>query len=281
MPVKRALAAVLVLLLVVPLVFSGCEQKISAQEVADKVMLYYLDVETFGMDMDIIMNADINSGGQKMKMDTTLSAEGYFDNAAHQMQMMLDGEIDISGLGEQKVSEEIYVVDGQMYIKLSVSETDQWMKMDLSDQLWEKQNQMEQQVDFLRSAVKIDIIGQETVNGIDCYILDIQPDMVALFEWYESQQQELTSKIDYSQLDIGRMFKDFSLKEWVAKDTFLPVKNDISMELEFTAGDIGLENQTAGMTAEMQAQVYYYDINEPVTITLPRAALDAETVPVR
>ena len=162
---------------------------------------------------------------------------------------------------------------------------EQWMKMKLNNELWTAQNQLSQQIEFLKTAIEVTLLGSEKVDGVDCYVLQIKPNMEALTKWVLSQQQQQSGigGIDLSKLDLAKLFKTISIKEWIAKDTYPPpVKAAMDVVLEMLPEDVGATAEDfEKMTMDMKGPVKYYDYNKPVTIELPQEALNAQEIPSR
>ena len=194
--------------------------------------------------------------------------------------------IDIPGAGKQDISMGMYIVNGWMYMRIGLPQGgEQWMKMKLNNELWTAQNQLSQQIEFLKTAIEVTLLGSEKVDGVDCYVLQIKPNMEALTKWVLSQQQQQSGigGIDLSKLDLAKLFKTISIKEWIAKDTYPPpVKAAMDVVLEMLPEDVGATAEDfEKMTMDMKGPVKYYDYNKPVTIELPQEALNAQEIPSR
>jgi len=61
------------------------------------------------------------------------------------------------------------------------------------------------------------------------------------------------------------MFKDVEMTMWVAKDTYYPVRVEETMTMNIEGSEF-----------DMSGTMTYFGFNEPVTITLPAEALEAE-----
>lgn len=280
MSIKKAWLISLTGLLVLPLALGGCATQVSAQEIANDVILAYPNVDTYKMDMDMTMSMNVETNTEQMKMDMNGDITASIDNSTQEMHMTMDMVASIPGKGQQNISQDMYMVNGKLYMKMSVPGVDQWMKMDISDELRASQNQLEQQVELLKNATEITKVGEEVVEGVKCYILQIKPDMASLFNWVLSQRQELSSEVDLNNVDFAKMFKSISLKEWVAKDSSLPIKAIIEVTMEILPQDMGAgDGETGKITMDLQAQVRYYDYDKPVIIELPQAALNAPSIP--
>ena len=268
------------LLLILPAGLGGCAKEVSAQEITDNVLLAYPKIDTFKLNMNLTMAMAIESGTEQMEMNVTGTAAGQINSADNEMQIAINMAADLSGQGSQNISEEIYVVGGQSYMKMSILGFDQWFKMDIPEEIWNQQNQLEQQVEFLRNAIEVTKLGEETVDGVNCYILQITPDLDAMLDWVKAQQQDVSPDMDLSNINLNEIFKNLSLKMWVAKDSYLPVKGDIQITMEILPQDVGADaSETGKISMDMSAQVKYYDYGKPVTIELPQEALNAPSLP--
>ena len=63
--------------------------------------------------------------------------------------------------------------------------------------------------------------------------------------------------------------KNIAVKIWVAKDTFLPIKEELSAESKFK-----------GSKMTISKKIEFKNYNEPVTINLPGAAKSAECISI-
>jgi hypothetical protein len=62
--------------------------------------------------------------------------------------------------------------------------------------------------------------------------------MVALTQWVLAQQQKQSS-LDLNKLNLAKLFKTTSIKEWIAKNSYLPMKVDMDVVLEILPEDVG------------------------------------------
>ena len=249
-------------------------QKIAAQTIEAAVV-----VTTFKMDMDMTMAMGVIGGEDPGKMNMETIAKAEMNLAEKEVKMAMDAEMDIPVIGKQTMSSSFYMVGGWMYMKVSIpKQGEQWIKIKYDEAQWEQQDQFSQQIEFLRSALGATLLGTETVDGVLCDVIQIQPDMATLAEWVMAQQSE-ESAAELSQVDLSNMFKTFLIKYWIAKDTSLPVKADMNMTLEINQSDFGTSsNEFEKMTMEITATVKYYDYGKPVDTTLPVEAEGAKEV---
>jgi hypothetical protein len=117
-------------------------------------------------------------------------------------------------------------------------------------------------------------VKYEKVDGSDCYLLEIIPDIESMKELLDEQQMT-AGTADWDEL-VSDMFKDLSYNVWVDKDTKQLKKMRMTMDIELNSADAGIvdadfEKMTMNMTVEMTMK----DYNEPVSINLPAEAEDA------
>jgi len=168
----------------------------------------------------------------------------------------------------------MYLVGDWMYMKMEMPGLPPeimgtWFKMQMTDvelgDLWEQQNIAGQQFDLLADFTDVELLGTEMVNGVECYKLQVTPDIETLWAW--AQMQEGMEGLDPG-LDPEEVITDFSYVLWVAKDTYFTVKTVVEMTMT-------VEGESMGMAVT----VLVFDINEPVTIELPPEAEAAEELP--
>lgn len=188
--------------------------------------------------------------------------------------------MEMTGEVPEHMQAEMYVVDDYVYMNTVVpGETLGWVKFSLPEGYWEELDIPRQQVDILRGA-ELDLVGTEIVDGTECYILEIMAslgEMLALLE-LGSAGEELSPG-----LDPGQLVGDFSVTQWVDKDTFFTRKMSMSMDMVSTPESMGVPPEMAGdfhAVTNIEMALHQRNINQPVTIELPPGAEDAEEVPV-
>ena len=280
--VKRILLLSLALILSFTLI--GCAGGGLPQEEIDQIVANaataYVEVNTGKFDYtDLSMTIEWVGGSEPGTVTMVGDGAAVIDIANREMQMTMNMTMDIPEQGEQEIATAIYVVGEWLYTMTEYAgEGGQWQKTELTEELWQQQKSyIEQQIDFLKTAVEINYLGSEAINGTDCYALEITPSMEALGNLMAQQLQSLG--IDFSQLNLADLFKEMSVKEWIAKDTYWVMKAEVAALLEMRPEDLGYtEDDFEKMTIDTNTGLTFYDYNQPVDITLPPAALDAEEV---
>lgn len=278
--VKKILVLSLALILSFTLV--GCGEGGLTQEEIDQIVanVTTTQFDTVKLDMDMLMTMEVVGGSEPGKLTMVTDATGVVNNANREMQMAINMSMELPGQAEQDMAMEVYIVGAWLYSMLDIPEiSEQWMKMKLSEEMWQQQNQIDQQIEFLKTAVEIKSLPDEAVNGTTCYVFEVVPSMEALGELL-SQQALGMEGMDFGQLNLADLFKEMSVKEWIAKDSCQVIKTEVDMLMEMRPGDVGAtEADFEKMIMDMNVGMSFYDYNQPVSITLPLEALDAPEVP--
>ena len=272
------------LALVLSFSFWGCTEVGGlSQEEIDRLVANTIDaypeVTTVKFDMDMLMTLEVTGGTDPMKMTMAMGGSGAIDSTELEMQMTMDMMMDIPGLFKESMTTDCYIVGEWMYVKVAIPGVgEEWVREKVTADVWQEQfdtTQIEQQIEFLKTATLISYLGSETVNGADCYIFEVLPDMGELMGVL-SEQQEATG-LDFSSMpDLGDLFQEMSLKMWIAKDSYQTMKTDLYMMMEMLPGYVGAtEDDFTRMTIVMSMTMSLYDYDEPVSITIPPEALVA------
>lgn len=283
------------LALVLCFAFVGCAEKEEplTSEQIDQIITEAVnglaEAETYKFDMDLSMSMELVGGTDPGTMSMSANATGSIDNVNEEMHMRMDMTINMPEQGEQDMGMEIYIVGEWVYEKMSIPELGElWVKMGLTPEMWEMQKQTEQQMELLETAMKIELVGSESVGGVDCYIFEITPDMGKLLGYLsetlgmQGLSPEEMEALGWLFGDLFEdLFKELSIREWIAKDSSLFVKAEVHMVMEVSPEDVGATAEDfEKLTMDMDMGMAAHDYNEPVSIELPPEALDALEIPV-
>ncbi len=278
--VKRILLLSLALALSLTLI--GCAGGGLPQEEIDRIVANAAtaaaEIDTGRVDVDVSMTLEQVGGSEPGEITAVIDATGALDNVDKEMQMIMNMNVDIPDEEEQEWTMEIYGTGGWMYMKMVIpGQDEQWRKMELTEEVWQQQGLLKQEIELLTTATKVKYVGSEVVNGTDCYVLEITPSIETLSNLMAQQLQFLD--IDLSQLNLPDLLKEMSAKEWIAKDSYLPMKVEVGMVIEIRPEDIGAtKDDFKKMTMDTNMGMSFYDYNQPVDIILPPEALNAEEV---
>jgi hypothetical protein len=111
------------------------------------------------------------------------------------------------------------------------------------------------------------------LDGVDCYVLSIEPDINYIFDWMKEQTQ---LELDMEQgIDINFNCKYLLFNIWVEKDTFRPLKQVLNANFEFSDPDtVSSNQQNINMNMELIAK--FSDYGVPFIVEIPQNALNAE-----
>ena len=277
---KRIVAMALVLVMVIPV--AACAIEPSTEEIVDGVIEALDEVSAYQFDVDMTMDIAGEAEGEAFEMTMATDFSGALDLENRRMRADISMRMTIPGEDEVEMEMEMYLIDDMGYIMMDVPEMGPtWMKSEISEAYLEETgkqiSQTESQIELLETA-EVKVIGSEKVRGVDCYVLQLTtPDMEQLWQMV-MQQQEIAEvgMPDVGEEFIQEMFRNFSVKQWVAKDTYFLTRAEIEMTVELTPEAMGFPEEEGEMTMDITMTLLVYNYNESVSIVLP---LEAEEAP--
>jgi len=263
-----AIVAVVVIAAAASAYYFLAPPEVSAEQIKSWALTSAEEVNTYRFEMS--MEASITGTGQAKTQSYTIQAwstgEVNVENREMKMEFITQTPpMDAAGGGE--VSMEFYIVGNYAYTHVD----GQWFKTELPEGSWKQKNPLEGQVSLLEAS-NVKRLPDETVDGVDCYALEIQPNLEKLWEVMSSQPgMEEAPSIPIEQLK--QAVEEFTVKEWIDKQSHLPRKVVVSMSMKFDLGMLG------SMNISMDLSMKFFDYNEPVTIELPPEANEAVEIP--
>ncbi|MBM3133043.1 MAG: hypothetical protein FJZ95_08440 [Chloroflexi bacterium] len=237
-------------------------------------------LETCEFIMDMTMNMDGWDGEEEQAITAKMSANltGAMDLPAKEMKMVMAITMELPEEMQEpdmpsSVELEMYMMEDTIYMNMGEI-LGGWLKMGIPESQWEmawdEQDWLNQQTDLLLKAYNVELIGEKTVNGVECYEVTMEPDMKQVFDIFGQQMGDFMPEgTDPSEFDDALdMFKSISIRQWYDKETFFPVRAEMSMSLEDEGEEVNMD-----MTMEMNMK--YTNINKSVSIKLPDEAEDA------
>lgn len=274
------------LLLVIGLsLTTACAQEIeeevelpTAQEIVDGAIESFDKIKTYQFDMIMTMDMAGEVEGEALEQTVTMDNSGTLD--LENVQMKADLSIDTNMVapeeGEMGMSVEMYIIDGMMYAKPEApGEESTWMKEEVPAEAWEMLSgisRLEKYKDLLETA-QVEVIGSEKVEGVDCYVLKLTPEMAQL--WQTAMGQGGIAELDLPPAPeelLEDVFHSFSVKQWIAKDTYFLMKTEIDMAMESTPELMEHLGEEVEMSINIALSFLAYNYNQPVTIVLPSEA---------
>lgn len=222
----------------------------------------------------------IDTYGYEMEMETTIAGE----NSSEIVKSNGNGNIDIknkrmkisininetTNKGKSKSTEtEIYVFDIMEYIQ---SRKDgEWIKFEVPRHKLDRENRLKKQMKLLMTS-KIKNLKDETLENIDCYLLNIEPDKEAFWKVIMEQEEE-HPLLKLLNLDYEDVVKDMDMKVWISKDKFFPIKCIMQMGAVIQRE---IMEKPFKMIINVKTAYRYYDHNKSLTIKLPEQAKRAK-----
>jgi hypothetical protein len=283
---KKILAISIALVMVLP--FAACNGGDkdgnglpSAEEIIEKAVQALDDIKTYQFEMNMSLDMALEAENEAYDEAITMSINGASD--LENKEMMADMSVTIAMFaGGIETSGKIYIIDDMLYAMNEDPETGtEWNKSEVPAGFWEKMNQIESQVEILKT-VQAEVIGSEEVKGVDCYVLNLTPNIEQLWQ-IANEQSLLTNEEmlpDVAEELLQEMFESFSVKQWVAKDTYFITKSEIDMIIELTPEALGSPEEEGVMTMDITMDLLAYNYNQPVSIVLPPGAEEAVEVPL-
>jgi len=266
---KKIVALSLALVMVFS--FTACGEELpSAQEIVDGVIESSDNIRTYQFDSNEIVDMTFEGDGEEEESFTLIS-NCTID--IENRQLRVDTSISETEQPEIVWGGEQYFIDGMLYAKPKDPEGESvWMKQEAPEGWWEDFQKMgvESQIELLEAA-QVEVIGSESVDGIDCYILEVTPDLEKLWQLYN--YLTLQEPPDVTEEYLQEIFRSFSIKQWVAKDTYFLMKAEIDITTEFPPEELGPS------AIDMAMVLLAYDYNQPVSIELPPEAEEAVEMP--
>jgi len=214
------------------------------------IMTYRLDLSTMSYQY---------SGGEGLLQEFTQSidASAVVDQANHEMDMDITMTVAATGQATETTQMRVFLVGDYLYVGTASSGQDwSWTKKVMPLGYWDEQEALGQQLELLEGSQR-KILREENVDGVDCYVLQLTPDLDQL--WSVMTQSWTDDMGDVT--NPRELIKSCSVTQWVAKDTSLLAKAVVQMNLDLTSYD---------MVLLTEARVH--DYNEPVSINLPSEA---------
>ena len=262
---------IVVVIVCVVFLYMPMPATVNAQEVVNNAIAALKDVNSCSMVINMTMT--IEAQGQKMDMD--IDMYGLVDYVDREMY------IDMSMSSPQQVvmagRMEIYVLRNQtMYVALYMpGEEARWIKSYIPDEEWSMMfTPINASFTELAQSSQLKYVDTETVNGVECYIIEFKPTPEELAKYVQSlmgpQAPQTGMSYNISQI-IKEGLKEFTVKMWISKNDYTVRKQDISMKLSMTIMGV-----TADMDMKMLALMNW---NIPVEVELPPEAQQAIEVP--
>jgi hypothetical protein len=248
------------------------------------------NAQTFKCDMELTSDMNITGGAEAGNSNVSMNATGVYDQAGKKMHTNVDinlnTSMNVTGMekGGQAIAVDMYVVENTMYVKTNLPLLgDQWLKVPANAKTSEvyNPNMVGEQLKMLESPAEIKFLRYETVDGSDCYVFQVVPDIPKIVDWLGQQQMSGTGFDPQKIKNIADAFKNISFDVWIARDSELVKKVDGNLLIDYTADESGSSGAFDNIKMNLTAGMRLYDYNIPVTIELPSEALNAIELPAQ
>ncbi len=282
---RKILAMSLVLVMALSFTACGGDGLPSEQEIVDGAIQALDDIRTYEFEMDMTMDMAGEAEGETFEATIEMDYSGALDIDNEEMRVAVTARAVVPGEDETETSLEAYLIDGTGYSITTVPGTEPvWEKEELSGADWEEtwegviemMSLAEPQLELLEAA-EVEVIGSELVEGVDCYVLRLTPDMAQL---WDTIMQQATMGFggglglpDFSEEILDEAFYSLSVKQWIAKDTYFLMKVAIDATIELTAE--AMQVTEGEMNIDTVLNLLAYNYNQPVSIELPPEAEEA------
>lgn len=266
--------------LVAILALNACGGEPAAMEIVEAMTEAMGAVDTYQYEVNLDFNATGEEASEPIETSMTMDLSGASDLASRMMQADITMEASRSGEDPDisEVGMEMYLVDDVMYIHARLPEMgglSMWLKTEIPEEYWGQMNQVESQME-LAAAAEVTLTGSEKVGSVDCYVLELVPDMDQLWETMMAQGHAAGDV--WPEMPFEGELPDissFSVRQWVAKDTYYLMKAEITMAMSAPLGTAGVSGTESDVDVEMSVSITMHDYNVPVSIELPEEAEDA------
>lgn len=279
---KKVVGVSLLLTLVLSITACNGDKLPSAEEIVTAILDSQQNIETYQLDMDMEMDITVEAEGETIEIYAGIDGSGSMDVKNTVMQMVMNINMAMPDEGEIEMTETVYLIDNMMYIGVDMPAFmggSTWMKARMPEYMPEEMNQVLSLTALIKTA-EITVLGSEIVNGVDCYVVEVVPDADQVWELVMQQSDVAGETLpDIADEVIRDMFDSFSVKYYVAKNTYFLMRSAIDMTIELTPDDLGFPGEEGSMTMNITMDLLAYDYNLPVSIELPPEAEDAEEVP--
>jgi hypothetical protein len=207
----------------------------------------------------------------------TIDGTGGVDIGNERMEMHMDMTLILPNQNKQGMALALYIVDGWVYQKSLIPIIgEKWTKKELTSEIWATQNYVYPQIALLATAEEVSLLSTEAVRGVPCHVVEITPGIEALAELVAVQQAPGTEDVDFSQLGLDDLFREISIKQWIAIDTGLLMRSEVHVLIEITPQDADAANANyKQLNLDFNLLFDAYTYNDVVVIDLPEAALTA------
>ena len=265
------------LALVVALSCASCTKDPTPQEIMDGVIAAQGETTTYQYELVMTMNTTGEVGGEKIGEMVTMNTNGALDLETQQLKFIMAVDAGDEGAGGL----EMYIIDGMTYSKMGLAgEEAMWTKGELPPAGWERMTEVsgyDSYQELLKTA-QVEVIGSEKVKGVDCYVLQLTPDLALLYQTATDPSGGMGAGGRVPPMPeefVEDIFTSYSVKIWIAKDDYFLMKVELDVAVETTPELMEYIGDEGEISMDITIVYLAYDFNKPVSIELPPEAEDA------
>jgi hypothetical protein len=277
---KKILALSLVLVLALGFVACDGEAAPTAQEIVDNATQALDSISSYQFELTMNMDVTGESEGENFEGNVATDYSGALDLENRKMKIAVTMDTSRTGTEDTHLSNETYFVGDWMYTTTDIPDMGiTWIKTVIPAGYWQQMNQVESQLEILGTS-QIEVVGSETVGGVDCYVLEVTLDLEELWTLF-MQQIGVTSDLmpDIAPELLDEIFQSYSAKQWVAKDSYFIMKVEIVMAMELTPQLMGIPEGEGEASLDVVMTMLVHDYNQSLSIELPPGAEDVIEMP--
>jgi hypothetical protein len=267
----RSFVLMLILLAVVALVGCGSpETKVTADDVVQDALAAQAGVSTSHVDLDIDASVVGKANGSDLNVTLKMAANSDVDWANKKMKAHADMTVGYNGMPIQ-MSSDMYAVDNCSYTQTTTPfGTDNWTKSSLPMDFWFTPDNA-QFINSILQSTEAQSLPNEKVGGVNCYVLELHPDVAAIQQMLSQQSSDVDELPD-----MANLISNLSFKVWVAKDTSFVTKIEIALSAHVPSEVLGEAADGTGLDITLTITMETTKFNQSVSVDLPAEAQNAE-----
>lgn len=291
---RKAIAVLIAVVAIVAIaMLAGCveEKRMNTAEIKGMALATAENIDNYKFDMNMTQNMLISNETDETEMTTISNGSGTVDEANKKMEMEMMTTMKMPEEAKmpetREMKRDMYVINNTLYMKMDMgipTMPEKWTKIEMPEEYLESQNQVGQQMELLNVS-EVELLEDEKVNDVDCYVLNLTPDIEKYWETVMKQggmSGLMQSLRQNDSFDIGKLIKEMSIKQWIAKDTEFPMKTEMQIKMVMSSADLNIPEteEEFTMTMDQRTNISFYDYNKPVMIELPKEAESAAEYPM-
>jgi hypothetical protein len=307
----RMRAAIILLEVTMAATFTGCvkpSQESPEPDIVSQVVSAMGTVKNY--ELDTVLTEDYTVIGQKITQYTDSwqwKGQILVDLANNKMKVSMEDFSEISNPIVASYVWEEYLVGGWLYYSQSSPVTNPpvanpWTKTKLTEQinwLWTDGTQIAPQIEMLKTATKVNLVGTEKVGDTNCYVLQLVPSPEAAADWVLSQNQGGSGPstgwwralVERSKEIYVKAYQDGSVRFWIDENSHRILQVDVSLHFDARPGNVLITDTGVMVTGHedptdvgfdqilryFHGQLSFSDYGQAVSIVLPQDAVNAPT----